>query len=103
MDATSLRRAQEGAEVLWILERVDHQNEGWLVLLAGEVQNFKHTAVRILADLQGDSLVIGAELVELEPRDERSWNLGQRGQLHDLIDPARWLHAICHLQAQQLA
>src|SRR4026208_2369080 len=67
MHTDNLRRAKESSEVLWVIERIKHQDKRRFILLTGMVKDFNCIAVYVPADLSHYSLMVLMEIIEPRP------------------------------------
>src|SRR5574341_448418 len=103
MHADGFRRAQQCPEVLRVLQGIEDQNKGRFAPPAGAFEDFNELAVRIAADFERYSLMMGVEFIQPGARHAADLDFALRGQLQYLFEAALLLHALGDFEAKDLA
>src|SRR5450759_5525808 len=103
MDPGGFGRAQQGSQVLRILDQIENQHEEGFMFFHCPVQNVIQGGVSISTGFQGHPLVVLTQWIEARARDPIYRQLVFGCQFENLSQAAFFLNALRNQQAEKLA
>jgi hypothetical protein len=94
--------AQQSAQVLRVLERIEQEQEGLFSTPVGEVEDIRQGALRVTADLERHALVIGGNPLKLWARSRLDRKPARLSQLENFGELAFLLGALGDQQGKCL-